>query len=130
MDNKRFFLWYLLPVILFCSFIIFLSSLHNVPTIRGVVSTEPVSPGSWTGDEVEHLILYGILAFLVYRVIIHTKYAQHAFLATIFFCVLFGIFDELHQSFVPTRTMSVRDIVWNFIASLTSRFSSVLIKKE
>ncbi len=130
MNNKKFFVLYVLPVILFCSFIIYLSSMQNIPTLRGVVSTKPVEPGSWTGDDIEHLVLYGILAFLFYRAFVQSQYAKHAFLATVLFCVVFGFFDELHQSFVPTRTMSLRDILWNFIASLTSRFSSVLIKKE
>jgi VanZ family protein len=36
----------------------------------------------------------------------------------ILFCVFFGIFDELHQYFVPTRTFDLFDILADSIGSL------------
>ncbi|MDY0378561.1 MAG: VanZ family protein, partial [Desulfobacterales bacterium] len=32
--------------------------------------------------------------------------------------VLFGISDEFHQSFVPSRTADIRDLVFDFLGSV------------
>ena len=122
--DKKFLLLYVLPLVLYAGFIIVLSSIPDVPTIRGIVSKEPVAPGSWTGDDIEHIFEYGILAFLFYRMMMQTKYQTHAVFATIIFCVLFGMTDELHQMFVLTRTPSFKDLFFDFVGGLTINLSS------
>lgn len=127
---KKYVFWYILPLVLWMAFIIYFSSIQELPTIRGIISNEPVPKGAWTGDEIEHVIEYAILAFLFFRAFIYTRYQKYAIIATVFFCVIFGIFDELHQSFVPLRTLSIRDLFWDIIGSSTVRFSSILLKRQ
>lgn len=126
MDNK-FILWYVVPLVLYAGFIIMLSSLQDVPTIRGIISQEPVPAGSWTGDDIEHVLEYGFLAFLFYRMILQTKYQQYGILATVLFCVAFGLSDEFHQMFVFTRTPSFKDLFFDFVGGFSVRISSKLL---
>ena len=61
-----------------------------------------------------HVSEYAVLAVLVYRALVHTLLAGRAFasaalvLAT---CALYAASDEFHQSFVPSRTASPRDVM-------------------
>lgn len=121
MTLTKYILWYLLPLLLYSSFIFYTSSFPNLPTIRGVVTQEPVPEGAWTGDQIEHILVYSFLAFLFYRAIMQTKYHRVGVVAAILFCVVFGLIDEMHQAFVPGRTFSLLDILWNFIGSLFVR---------
>jgi len=64
-------------------------------------------------DKLLHGLVYGVLAMTVIyarspdRV---TARPVHAFFLTVFWCVLYGISDELHQSFVPGRCPSAWDL--------------------
>lgn len=119
-------LFYILPLVLYSGFIIYLSSLSDIPTIRSAFTKEPISKDAWTGDELEHIFEYGLLAFLFNRSILPTRFKNKAFLLTIIFIVLFGLFDEIHQYFVPKRSFSIIDLVWDFIGGLTTRITSRL----
>lgn len=125
--DKKFLLYYVLPLVFYASFIIALSSISNVPTIRGVLTQEPVPKDAWTGDDIEHVIEYGFLAFLFYRMIMQTKYQKHGIIVTVLFCLAFGVSDEFHQMFVLTRTPSFKDLFFDFVGSLTIRISSKLL---
>ncbi len=120
-------MWYLVPLVLYAGFIIALSSVSNVPTIRGIISQEPVPKDAWTGDDIEHVVEYGFLAFLFYRMILQTKYNQYGIVATVLFCVLFGVSDEFHQMFVFTRTPSFKDLFFDFVGGLSVQISSKLL---
>ena len=65
-------------------------------------------------DKAAHGIAYGLLActFLYgfHQFAPQSKGAVIA-LAAVLFCLLFGIADEFHQSFIPGRTVSVWDVV-------------------
>lgn len=126
MNTTKYALLYILPLLLYASFIIYLSSISNIPTIRGIITQEPVPKGLWTGDEIEHIIEYSILSLLFYRSLKPTKYYNQAVTATIIFAVIFGLFDEIHQHFVPLRTFSILDLLWDFIGGLTIRITSKL----
>ena len=66
-----------------------------------------------------HLFLYFLLCFCFYRA---TKNPLLSFLLT----VLYGISDELHQMFVPTRAGTVTDIIVDTTAAL---FGAVMLWK-
>ncbi len=121
MTPTRYILLYLLPLVLYSSFIFYTSSISDLPTIRGIMTQEPVPKGAWTGDQIEHIAVYSVLAFLFYRAVMQTRYKNVGVIATIFFCVAFGLLDEVHQAFVPGRTFSLLDLFWNFIGSLFVR---------
>ncbi|MCC7202894.1 MAG: VanZ family protein [Nitrospirae bacterium] len=100
---KRFFLiWG--PVILFAAFIFAMSSL----------SSQDVSVPFPYSDKAAHFVVYGLFAFLIFRGIVRTTSNKNYFLIsilTVVVAVAYGMSDEFHQSFVPTRESDLRDIV-------------------
>jgi len=62
--------------------------------------------------KIAHFTEYAILAFLAaraFRTSIKPALANHWFLAALVLVVLYALFDEYHQSFVPSRTASIYD---------------------
>jgi VanZ family protein len=60
-----------------------------------------------------HITEYAILAALLYRALINTVLVGRAFLSAaivLLFCGIYAMSDELHQSFVPSRTATARDV--------------------
>lgn len=98
------------------------STISDLPTIRGIVTSEPVPKGAWTGDEIEHIVVYALLAFLFYRAFMRTKYSNVGVAVTIIFCIGFGLFNEFQQAAVPERSFSMMDVLWNFVGSLFVKF--------
>lgn len=92
------------PMILVMGTIFFLS---NQP---GDTLTLPDVPNI---DKVLHAGIYGLLAlttlFAVGKKTTRTRPCQVSFLVLLF-CVLYGISDEYHQSFIPGRMPSIWDI--------------------
>lgn len=100
---RYFGLW--LPVGIWGGLIFWLSSIPNL------------SSGLGTWDLIlrkgAHIAEYGILAFLLWRAIIHSVKSSRvktSFSAGIL-ALLYAISDEFHQSFVPTRGPSVWDVL-------------------
>ena len=73
-------------------------------------------------DKVLHMAAYGLLAFLVFRAGHLTwgnrKSALQLLMVSVAFATLYGVSDELHQFFVPTRLFDVADAVANFVGSV------------
>ena len=69
----------------------------------------PSFPGA---DKLAHMLAYGTLAFSVlwYLGKKGLDKPRHAVVLTVLFCLLYGISDEYHQSFIPLRSVSVFDI--------------------
>jgi len=63
-----------------------------------------------------HIPAYGLLALLLIKSAPKFKYV---YIASFLFAVIFGIFNEYLQSFVPGRTASVSDALLNGIGSLS-----------
>ena len=62
--------------------------------------------------KVAHLIVYAVLGWLVARAIDGpTRSPRFLVAATLLLCVAYAATDELHQSFVPGRGPSPRDVV-------------------
>lgn len=118
METKRYIFLCLIPLFLYAGAIAYSSTISDFPTIRGVVTQEPVPEGAWTGDELEHIFAYALLAFLFYRAVKETKYATASVAATILFCAAFGFWNELQQSFITDRSFSMMDMFWNLLGSL------------
>jgi VanZ family protein len=75
-------------------------------------------------DKLIHLVIYGVLGFLMHRALSRQSrfplLARWAALWSVLFCVLYGVSDEFHQSFVPGRDMSGYDLIANTGGALLS----------
>lgn len=65
-----------------------------------------------------HLALYGVLALLILLAIQRHQRPTHATrICAVLFACLYGVTDELHQSFVPGRDASLFDVIVNTIGA-------------
>ena len=107
--SLRPFLVYWLPVIIYAGTIVIASSMS---------APQNFFPG-WVGelnDKIIHMLEYAILAILCYRAFLHAggpQLAEFPGMLAIVATVLFGVSDEIHQSFVPLRHADPWDLVAN-----------------
>mgnify|MGYP000750717065 FL=1 len=112
---KRFALYWL-PLILYCLFI-YIQSDHPSP--------EQI-PSFPFVDKVLHFLAYGIMGILFYRAYQTLRIKnniQMLMLLSVVSASLYGISDEIHQSFVPFREAEVADV----IADMLGAASGVLL---
>ncbi len=69
------------------------------------------SPWTWSPDKLIHVVIFGVLAVLVYRACIQTFSASRAITGTILVCTLYAVSDEVHQLFVRNRSCEFLDVV-------------------
>jgi VanZ family protein len=72
--------------------------------------------------KVAHFTEYAILAFLARRAFITSSYRliqQRWFQLGLLLVVIYGLLDEFHQSFVPSRTPSIYDSAIDVAGGLT-----------
>jgi VanZ family protein len=110
------FIFYWLPLILYC-LIIYIQSANpspeQIPSIPFV-------------DKVLHCAAYGILGILFYRAYQTLRIKDNLpmlVLLSVVSASLYGISDEIHQSFVPFREAAVGDV----IADIIGAFSGVYL---
>lgn len=97
-----------LPAILVCLLIFVLSSLPGAT----VSSNGDVD---YTAHKAAHVVIYSVLCLTFYRA---TKSVPLAVLLTI----LYGFSDELHQSYVISRSGNVQDVFVDSSAALVTGF--------
>jgi len=103
----RSFLLYWVPVIVYAA-LIFVVSAQPHP--------ERLFPSflEQLGDKFLHVVEYGVLAVLCYRAFRHAWYgrgAPTALVLAIVVATVYGISDEVHQAFVPSRTTDPWDVI-------------------
>ncbi len=72
-------------------------------------------------DKLLHGLAYAVMGALFYRALKLTLPARFFGLAAVLaigMATLYGLSDELHQTFVPGRTADVRDLAADFLGSL------------
>jgi len=102
MKNDRWKIVKLLPALLYTILIFYLSHQSNPFPIK--------YKGLFTYDKIIHMIEYGIFAFLWWFALknyILRKPLLH--ITILIWSSLYGISDEIHQSFIPGRYCSVYD---------------------
>ena len=103
--------YYRLPVIALCTFIFWQSS------YPGIIS-EPLFPYD---DKVLHFGAYALLAILTARALKTEKPfwspVKIRTIAIVFAC-LYGLSDEIHQAFVPSRCASISDFIADCAGSI------------
>ncbi len=112
------YLW--LPVIIWASFIFYLSS---IPQLE--LTNEPI--GNFLTRKAAHIVEFAVLGSLILRALKRKNY----YLA-ILLSVVYGIFDEIHQTFVPTREFHFSDIGFDAVGAIVGVFLYVkrATKKE
>ena len=119
----KFFLFYILPILIYMTVIFYLSGL----------SSTGISLGFDESGFLLHIIEYFILCFLIHRGFSNSSlgFSTYSFLAfSISISVLYGITDEIHQSFIPNRTASLIDIFADFVGSVSGSVAYLkLIRK-
>lgn len=115
----RTFVFYWLPVILYC-LLIFIQSSYPVS------QSLPAIPHM---DKLAHIVAYALLGFLFFRAFQSTSIWKSAVLIVILSALassMFGISDEIHQHFVPSRTADIvdvlADVAGSFLGAVTANF--------
>jgi VanZ family protein len=105
------FVRYWVPTIGYCLLIFVLSSIS-----KGVYMPSPFGV-----DKVAHFVEYGVLGFLLARLIVHARSGfSRVFLLSlvVILATLYGISDEVHQAFVPGRNPSPWDVAADGLGGL------------
>lgn len=71
-------------------------------------------------DKSMHLLLFGILAYLIVSFLLEYKRLKFYWivLITIIFCYFYGITDEWHQGFIGGRGVSYWDLVFDVVGAI------------
>ncbi len=105
----------------YCSLIFWLSSKSVLPT-----------PMLFTHqDKLHHLGAYFIMGVLAWR--FFNDYLQKpwlVFMLSLCFCSLYGISDELHQSYVPNREADILDWIADTLGALIALITIHLTKEK
>jgi VanZ family protein len=90
------------PVVAYAAIIFTLSSISQLPSLPEVVSDKGVHGG-----------LYAGFALVILRALARGRWERVRFLTAflaVVLAVLYGVSDEVHQSFVPGRTADAADV--------------------
>jgi len=118
--QPRIFVFYWLPVILYC-LLIFIQS--SYPATQSLPSIPHM-------DKLAHTGAYALLGFLFFRVFQTTSIQKNAVLLVIFSALassLYGISDEIHQYFVPSRTADIMDVLADATGSVLGAVTGQLL---
>jgi len=105
------FIYYWLPVILYCIAIYIQSdfpSSEHIPTFE-------------FSDKVLHFLAYAVMGVLFYRAYQTLRLKENLrllILLSIVSASLYGISDEIHQYFVPYRDASIFDVIANILGAI------------
>jgi VanZ family protein len=112
----RKFVLYWLPVLAWMGFIFFWSA-------RPAITASAVDWQDFTVKKTAHIVEYFLLGILVFRAFKGaTRMASFQALVTIVWCGVYAISDELHQSFIPGRTATIRDVLIDLAGSSLGSF--------
>jgi len=117
--HKFFIYWF--PILVYC-LLIFIQSSRPSPDI---------TPDWPYVDKVLHFTAYALLGALFLRAFKTTRIRHHLkliFALSVLFSALYGISDEIHQSFVPYRTADYRDVLADILGSILGVYIFYKIK--
>ena len=120
MNELRHQIIYWFPVYIYAIFIFYLSSLPNpISILPGGI--KPIFIFIDLSQITYHIIEYLILAILLYRALIQKLSINKTILLTIIFAIFYGVTDEIHQLFVPSR-------IFSFLDMLSNSFGAILLQ--
>ncbi|OGP59587.1 MAG: hypothetical protein A2V65_02065, partial [Deltaproteobacteria bacterium RBG_13_49_15] len=108
-SKKRNLLYYWMPVLMYC-LLIFIQSSRPAP------EQMPIFPLS---DKLIHFLIFAPLGVLFYRAFGTLKSPTWvAIILSVSASALYGVSDEIHQVFVPSRTAELSDALADALGSL------------
>jgi VanZ family protein len=116
-------LWYWGPVAAYAGVIFYFSSLSFMPAELSSLVEE-------LSDKILHFCEYAVLGVLLYRACRHAagpNVSRSALTYAIVGSVLYGLSDELHQSFVPLREADVLDALADAVGATFGGWSWRLV---
>ncbi len=111
LNKSHKFLYYWFPILVYCLLIFFQSSYpspEHVPDLPYM-------------DKLLHILAYALLGALFLRAFKTTQIKHHlklVLILSILLSSLYGVSDEIHQSFVPYRNADLMDILADMIGSI------------
>lgn len=112
MKKKR--LWYWGPVVIWM-LVIFLGSSHPNVVVSGNPSQDNLI------KNLAHVTEYALLGFLLFRALFKQNRNSFAWRCTWLWplvgAIFYGVSDEVHQMFVPTRTAYIGDVFLDAIGA-------------
>jgi len=73
------------------------------------------------GDKIQHFLAYFVLGSILFFALHFQErfpmFRKRIFLSAIAICYLYGIFDEIHQIFIPGRSFDWFDLLANYTGS-------------
>jgi len=117
------FIRYWLPLVLLAVLIYIGASISKLPPV-------PVKIPQL--DKAVHLVEYAFLSFLLRRALSQGKSdrMRRAALWAVIWAILYGIINEIHQSVIPNRSMSVYDALFNGIGAVLGQYLYFLCFKK
>ena len=118
--HSKIFVFYWLPVILYCLLIFIQSSYPATDSLPSIPHM----------DKLAHAGAYALLAYLFFRVFQLTRIRKSAVLLVILsalFSSVYGISDEIHQYFVPSRMADIADMAANTVGSFMGAIAAQII---
>jgi len=118
--HGKIFVFYWLPVILYCLLIFIQSSYPATDSLPSIPHM----------DKLAHAGAYALLAYLLFRVFQLTRIRKSAVLLVILSALsssVYGISDEIHQYFVPSRMADIADMAANTVGSFMGAIAAQII---
>ena len=79
-------------------------------------------------DKLAHVLIYMPLAFLLFISLRKSGLNKYIFLISFLLAGIYGITDELHQSFVPGRDATAADAVADFFGAILGSLGASRVK--
>jgi len=114
------FIYYKMPAIIYFLIIFYLSSISSPPV-----------PSSLS-DDILHIIEFFLLFILIYRAFNNGLFAKMEiknFIYSLIFPLFYSGLDEYHQSFVPGRDSSLKDVRNDIIGIFLAAIAIIIINK-
>lgn len=73
------------------------------------------------GREYMHGIVFFLLGITLHNAVMSSGYrGRRAIVISVAVCLLYGLFDEIHQLFVPGRAFQIRDLLTDAVGSIVA----------
>ena len=111
-NAKKYIIAYL-PSVLWAAVIFFLSNQESLPGFT-------ISAIDFLFKKTAHMFVYAVLYLLLFRASQQSKTQfsnKNQYLVPLLICLLYSVSDEIHQSFVPGRFSTFRDMGYDMLGA-------------